>query len=471
MPLSLKVPLLAAILMVVVGIAASRQVLTSLGEVQDARLRELVAMHVDGLSVALGPQVLRQDIWEIFDTLDRATTASSGKRMILTVVTDTQGKVLAASDPRVASVGSRPDSLFLNAQPVEDLRAVGKENSISVVAPLHFQGRTVGQIMTRLDVSDLNQQRKDAILYLLIGNTLATGFIAWVGYYAMRRMFHPILKLASHIENTTGRPEPISEAELPRGDPEVMRLFSTYNMMTGAIDAKAETERRMAERERYVSLGRLSSSLAHEINNPLGGLLNATDTILEFADRPDAVRKSAKLIRRGLKHLRDVARATLDQHRLKRNNERATRADVNDLKLLMEPETSRLDQHLAWEVSASEEALRQVPAVQFRQIALNLLLNASAAAGRHGHLGLVVAESQNSLVIKARNDGPGMSGVALKRLMSDEPVQPGGGFGLRIIRELADELGAEIVHDRTNGMTEVSVTIPVRVPASETVDA
>jgi signal transduction histidine kinase len=109
--------------------------------------------------------------------------------------------------------------------------------------------------------------------------------------------------------------------------------------------------------------------------------------------------------------------------------------------------------------------------VQFRQIALNLLLNASAAAGRHGHLGLVVAESQNSLVIKARNDGPGMSGVALKSLMSDEPVQPGGGFGLRVIRELADELGAEIVHDRTDGMTEVSVTIPVRVPARETVDA
>ena len=72
MPLSLRVPLMAAGLMVLVGLAASQQVLSALGAVQDARLRELARLHIDGLSVALGPFVLRKDVWEVFDTLDRA---------------------------------------------------------------------------------------------------------------------------------------------------------------------------------------------------------------------------------------------------------------------------------------------------------------------------------------------------------------------------------------------------------------
>ena len=73
MPLSLRVPVLAAGLMVLVGLVASQQVLAALGTVQDARLRELARLHIDGLSVALGPFVLRKDVWEVFDTqIERA---------------------------------------------------------------------------------------------------------------------------------------------------------------------------------------------------------------------------------------------------------------------------------------------------------------------------------------------------------------------------------------------------------------
>ncbi len=63
-PLSLRVPLFAAVLMILVGVLASRQVLATLSRVQDARLREIAELHVESLSVALGPHVLREDIWE-----------------------------------------------------------------------------------------------------------------------------------------------------------------------------------------------------------------------------------------------------------------------------------------------------------------------------------------------------------------------------------------------------------------------
>jgi len=100
--LSLRVPLIAAGLMIVLGAVASQLVLSALGSVQDAQMRELARLHVEGLAVALGPAVQRRDVWEVYDTLDRALTAMDVQRTVLTVVADESGRVIAASDPRRA---------------------------------------------------------------------------------------------------------------------------------------------------------------------------------------------------------------------------------------------------------------------------------------------------------------------------------------------------------------------------------
>lgn len=88
LPLSLRVPLIAAGLRVLVGVVASQQVMATLGSVQEERLRELARLHVDGLTAALGPAVLRRDVWEVYDTLDRATAAMAGQRMVLSEARD-----------------------------------------------------------------------------------------------------------------------------------------------------------------------------------------------------------------------------------------------------------------------------------------------------------------------------------------------------------------------------------------------
>ncbi len=75
LPVTARVPPVAAGLMVALRLLASQGVLAILGAVQDARLREAERLHIEGLSVALGPFVLRQDVWEVYDTLDRARAA------------------------------------------------------------------------------------------------------------------------------------------------------------------------------------------------------------------------------------------------------------------------------------------------------------------------------------------------------------------------------------------------------------
>lgn len=462
MPLSLRVPLIASAMMVLVGVVASQQVLSSLSSVQEARLQELARLHVDGLAVALGPSVLRRDVWEVFDTLDRATAAGSGQRMVLTVVADEAGRVIAASDPLRAPVDSDVGPLADGAQAIDAIRLSGAEDHIRVAAPLDYQGRNVGLIISELNVADLVAERWKAGLYLLAGNAVATLVLAFGGYLAMRRMLKPISRLAGHMGRMEGSLEPIPSSEVPKGDTELARLFQTYNAMSDAVQAKAEAERRLAERERFVSLGRLSSSLAHEINNPLGGLLNATDTIRTYADRPDVVRDAADLLDRGLRHLRDVARATLEQNRMDRSGQPLRPEDFDDLRLLFGPEVSRLDQKLEWDVEALTAALQVQPAAEVRQIVLNLLLNAAAAAGPGGAVALKVKAAENGLDLLVRDSGPGLNGAARQRLMTDDPVQPGGGVGLRLVRDLVIQAGGRVTYTRLPGTTEISVYLPER---------
>lgn len=457
---TLRVPLVMAGLMILLGFVASQSVLGALGRVQDARLSETARLHVEGLSVALGPSVLRQDVWEVYDILDRARFAYDGQRLLLSIVADERGRILAATDPRRAPVGLAVAGFEVGAVPPDAIRMTG-DPILRVIAPLLYQGRQIGHVVTELDVTDLLAERRNVTKWLLVGNAAATALLAFAGWLAVARILRPVGTLVRAMDDSKGAPRPIDESDIPRGDPGLSRLIHTYNRMTTAVESRAEAERRLAERERFVSLGRLSSSLAHEINNPLGGLLNAADTIRTYADRPQVVRQSADLMQRGLSHLRDVTRAILDQNRLDRAGLPLRLDDFEDLKLLFEPEVASRAQTLDWQVTATGSALEHLPAVPVRQVVLNLLLNAGAAAGQGGRVGLTVGAGPDSLTLTISDSGPGLGQADLDRLLASGPLPPGGGVGLRLVHDLVTGLGGRIRHERQQGQTLVHVLLPV----------
>lgn len=460
LPLSIRIPLLVVGLMIAVAIIASQQVLSSLDRLQSDRIRELAGLHVEALAVALGPHVLRNDIWEVYDVLERATGEDGRGRTVFSAVGDTEGRVLAATDPQRAPVDSDLALLAQDAQGPEDLSVSRRNDRLKLFAPLYYQGRHVGDIVTELDISDVLAERARAQRLLLMGNAAAALVLAGIGYLAVRRTLRPVTTLVARMQSAEGAPEPIAPEEIPAGDTEVARLMHTYNALADAVVAKAETERRLAERERLVSLGRLSSSLAHEINNPLGGLLNATDTIRRFADRPDAVRESAELLDRGLRHLRDVAKATLDLNRLERSGRPLSAEDFEDLHLLIGPEVAYRHQELDWSVENGAIAQSQLPAAPVRQIALNLLLNASKAAGEGGRVAFSVdSGAVPGIEIRVIDNGPGLDESARARLLGDGPLPPGSGVGLRMVRDLVTNLGGRIEMDNKAGGARITVIL------------
>lgn len=54
-----------------------------------------------------------------------------------------------------------------------------------------------------------------------------------------------------------------------------------------------------------------------------------------------------------------------------------------------------------------------------------------------------------------------MPEAALVRLLGDGPLMPGGGVGLRLVRELARNLGGTIRHERETEVTRITVSLPI----------
>ena len=98
----------------------------------------------------------------------------------------------------------------------------------------------------------------------------------------------------------------------------------------------------------------------------------------KFGDDPNIRTKSLDLIERGLWSIGDVVNSVLAFHRMPADGRRLTAADLDDLRILIEPELARRQLTLLWQCEIDGTA--DIAATETRQIALNLLLNACEAS-------------------------------------------------------------------------------------------
>lgn len=462
-PLTLRLPLMVAVLMSLVGLAASAAVLRALSTAQASQLRTMAELEFDSIRTSAMSMLIRDDTWELFDLLDRITQRGTGLRPIEAHLVDPYGRVIVSTQPAQFRIGSDGRHLIAEAILLDAPDYPLDEDRILLKRVVEGEGRSFGQLVVGFDVGALLLERKRTLNWLVMGNLAATLVLALAGYAIALRAMRPISRLIHQMGIPGGAPQPIPASEIPVGDTETARLYRSYNRMLRAVEDRNAAERRLADRERFVSLGRLAGTMAHEVNNPLGGLLNAVDTLRSFPDRPEVVARNADLLDRGLKHLRDVVRVTLDTHRQARGDVPLQMVDFEDLHALIRPEADRRGQTLIWEVTAPPQAFVGLPAGPVRQVVLNLLLNASAVSGKGGTFGLVVQSLDAGIAIVIKDSGAGLPNELRPRLLSDDPIEPGGGLGLRLVRELVVGLGGTVsLGQSPSGLQEVIVVLTCR---------
>lgn len=466
-PITVKVPLMVAVLMVAVSLVLSNQVLMRLSETQQRHLDELTGAYLDGLSSTVAPHVLRDDIWEIFDQLDRTRHVYVGVRAVNTLVVTPEGNTLASSDPHLFPTQQAiPQVLVGRFGPGDNLVLAEQDGRAFIRRALSYQGRPIGWIYAEIDIRDLLQERREVLVALILTNLLLTAMFAGFGYLAVRRMMRPVGVLAQHLDRGRGgRIEPIPLGKTPGRHNEFGRLFRRYNAMVRALNQREVLAARLAEEEKLASLGRLASGLAHEINNPLGGMFNAIDTIERHDGDPAVRHGSLAILKRGLRGMRDIVRATLVTYKGGESDQPLRPADLDDLQFLLRQELSRRRLTLDWrnEVPGSLE----LPSGPVRQVVLNLLLNACAASPVTGRVTFCAVATEGILKLVVTDTGPGLPRAIAKILESNDkdmtPPTEGRGLGTWMVNRLVGEMGGHLQIETSAGKgTCIEVVLPSR---------
>ncbi len=466
-PLTLTVPLLVATLTIVTAVVISQIVLSRVIRDQEANLAVLTNAYLDGLSASVLPAVLRGDTWEIFDALDRARAQYSGVEARYTIVEQPNGVVLASSDPARFPIRSTvPVDLQTRFTSKDGLVIDDQAGRAWLARELHTEGFTVGKLLSEIDIANLLQVRSQILWTLLLVNGgLALAF-SLIGYFAVRHMLQPLGVLARHVEQVReGRVEAISDQYRRWVGSEFGQLFDRFNAMARSVSDREMLASNLAEQEKYAMLGRLASGIAHEVNNPLGGMMNAIDTIQAHGKDPEVLAKSLDFLKRGLAGIRNVVRATLVTYKGGGETSVLTRPDLDDLPFLVQHETGVRRVRLAWHNSIAEPIAIDGPSI--RQITLNLLLNACAASPIGGKVTVDATCSDSALSIVVADEGPGLPEAFLPLVGPVGPVAPppsrdGKGLGLWTVGYLVRRLHGAVDVERLEVGTRVSVTFPIR---------
>jgi len=465
-PLTVKLPLLVAGLIVLVAVVASNIVLVRLSQTQETNLRQLTGAYLDGLSTAVTPHVIRNDIWETYDILDRARELYEGVRPFYTIVVLNDGSILAASDPRAFPVLSPlPAELAGRFAKGQHLVIDDAGGSAWAYRALKEGDLELGRVFTKIDITDLISERHVALLMLVGANIVITlGFVA-IGYWAARRMVRPVSLLSTYVERAReGQAELIPSEHMPPPATEFGTLFRRFNAMARAVTERESLAARLAEEEKMAQLGKLASGMAHEVNNPLGGMLNVVDTLEKHGDNLQVRKASLELLKRGLAGIRNVVRATLLTYKGGAEQHRLNRGDLDDLQYLVQHEVSRRQLRLIWESRLPNELA--VDSAATRQAALNLLLNACAASPTGGTVRFEARVADSLLHLSVADQGPGLpdSVAALLATPSAGSVPPQGksGLGAWTVARLVAQLNGHVdVTSSPDWSTCINLVIPI----------
>jgi two-component system, NtrC family, sensor kinase len=242
-----------------------------------------------------------------------------------------------------------------------------------------------------------------------------------------------------------------------------------YDELRAYVRQVEESQRMLIQAEKMATAGRLTASIAHEINNPLQGVQNC----LHLASRVELSEESRQeylsLAREELERLMNTVQRMLDFYRPGFIGRKLL--DTNDLiqrvLKLLERELSR--QKVTVHTKLSNRLTQpMVVRDQIQQVLLNLILNAMEAMPEGGELFIETRQRKVGVEILVEDTGPGVLPVDRERIF--EPFistkESGTGLGLTVSYGIITAHGGtlELINGRGRGAC-FRILLPSGTPA------
>jgi two-component system, NtrC family, sensor kinase len=281
-----------------------------------------------------------------------------------------------------------------------------------------------------------------------------------------RLVARPILQLARAM--IVFPEQSVETLDLPVTTDEIGSLSTNFTALCQRLSASQQALASAGEKgfraEKLAALGQLTAGIAHEINNPLAGMLNCVKSMQQEPENLDLQKRYLPLLHKGLKRIELTMRQLLNYGRVEPLQIHQVDIDMVILDCL-ELLGYRL-RNIVVNLDLRFNNLCCIDSEAIKQIVMNIALNATQAMPEGGHLNIASREENGSVMLTIEDSGIGIAGEILDRIFdpffTTKEVGEGTGLGLAVTLAMVQRLNGQIdvQSEQGTGSTFI-VTLPI----------
>jgi two-component system NtrC family sensor kinase len=339
-------------------------------------------------------------------------------------------------------------------------------------------GERVGMLYVGvLEAKYADMRRKELLILISIiaaGMAMAGG----LGYILANKIMHPVhqlIKASKQVSEGSLTPEigPISR------DEEMRILQNTFKDMVVSMGRRREAaEDQLIQSQKQASVGRLAAGIAHEINNPLTGILTYTSMLLQQKDIGEEVRSDLQKVVQFTERVKKIVKGLLYfslQTKLDRESTDLNRLILATISMM---ETPALVKGVSVKFNPGENLpMLTLDRSQIQSVLINMIINALDATEPGGYIniytatGLCANDTGNKGVeITIADNGCGIPPENLDKLFdpffTTKGVGQSAGLGLSVSFGIVQRHGGTIrVQSEVGKGTRLFIWLPIEAGA------
>ena len=351
----------------------------------------------------------------------------------------------------------------LPARPtLEPVSAGGIEYAARPTSLLDIEGKPIGDLWILRSFATASERlaalRRNIILLWLLAVAAGLGLT----YLLARRIVEPLKELdraATQVsrQNYDHRVKVVSQDELGR-------LARTFNAMCASIQ---QARQELIRQERISTIGRLSSSIVHDLRNPLAAVYGGAEMLVDAELAPPQVKRLAANIYRASRRIQELLQDLLNVSRGS-----VCGAEVCKLREVAAAGCESLlasadAQHVEVEIRIPDEIELPLERNRMERVFSNLVANALEMMPEGGRIQISAAAQNGFVVADVRDTGPGIAPEIRDSLF--EPFVSAGkknglGLGLALSRQTVLDHGGDMWAESEPGQ---GACFRLRLPAAE----
>ncbi len=380
-----------------------------------------------------------EDITERKQTEDELNAFYTATTDLMCVASPTEGRFTKVNPACLKILGRSAEELC--SRPFEDFVHPNDRESTAKTVASQLEGNPVAHFENRYQHKDGSYRR-----------------LSW--------MATPVLdgKVFATAKDITERKQTEEELERHRN-----HLEELVDQRTRELERSREDLRRT---ERLASVGTLAAGVAHQINNPIGAILNAAELALLCGEDPEAreiwqqaLEDNVQEAKRCGRIVKSILRFSRDGHAEK------SRGDMNEVVeracQLVGSYASKKGVVLEVQTCQPSRAI-WMSAIEMEQVLVNVIRNAIESRSEGGRVSVRTMCGSKTISIEVRDNGRGIGQEALVHVFdpfqTTRSIEGGTGLGLSVAHGIVVDHGGTISMESEPGTgTVVAIELPLYV--------